>query len=133
MSETKTMTNPQPAPSAKAVETDSVRALRPAVDIFEDDTGITLQADMPGVTKERLDIRVEKDTLSIAGDIHIDMPEGVEPIYADVRSTRYQRSFSLSRELATDQIEATLHNGVLTLRIPMRQEMQPRKIEVRVG
>ncbi|MBU0501260.1 MAG: Hsp20/alpha crystallin family protein [Gammaproteobacteria bacterium] len=114
------------------VAADATRVIRPAVDIFEDDTGITLQADMPGVTKERLDVRVEKETLSIAGDLKIDMPEGVEPVYADIRSHRYQRSFSLSRELATDQIEATLHNGVLILRIPLRKELQPCKIEVRV-
>ncbi|OGT91956.1 MAG: heat-shock protein [Gammaproteobacteria bacterium RIFOXYA12_FULL_61_12] len=125
------MTKPQETPAATQGG-DTARVIRPLVDIFEDDTGITLQADMPGVTKDRLDIRVEKDTLSIAGDLKIDMPEEVEPLYADVRSHRYQRSFSLSRELATDEIEASLHNGVLILRIPMRKELQPRKIEVRV-
>ena len=59
------------------------------------------------------------------------MPEGMQPLYADVRSTRYQRSFALSRELDGDNIEASLKNGVLTLRIPKRAEHKPRKIEVR--
>jgi HSP20 family molecular chaperone IbpA len=107
--------------------------MRPLVDIFEDETGLTLQADMPGVSKERLDIQVDSDTLSINGSANIAMPEGMEPLYADVRSTRYERSFSLSRELDGGKVEATLKEGVLTLRIPKKEKYQPRKIEIRAG
>lgn len=112
-----------------AAETE--RTLRPAVDIFEDDTGITVQADMPGVSKERLEVHIDKDTLSIEGKADIPMPEGMQALYADVRSTRYQRSFTLSSELDGDQAEASLKDGVFTLRIPKREEHKPRKIEVR--
>jgi len=105
-------------------------AIRPAVDIFEDDTGITLLADMPGVSKERLDVHVDHDSLSIEGLSDIDMPKEMEALYADVRSTRYQRSFSLSRELDGDNIKANLKDGVLTVHIPKRVEHKPRKVEV---
>ncbi|MCG8066669.1 MAG: Hsp20/alpha crystallin family protein [Candidatus Thiodiazotropha taylori] len=108
-------------------------AIRPPVDIFEDETGITLQADMPGVSRERLDVHIDSDGLSIEGKAEIPMPEGMEAIHADVRSTRYQRSFSLSGELDGSKIDATLKDGVLTLRIPKREQFQPRKIEVRTG
>ena len=111
----------------------SERAIRPRVDIFEDDTGITLLADMPGVSKERLEIQVDKDTLSITGEIDISMPDGMEALYADIRSTRYERGFALSGEMDTEKIEAGLRDGVLSLRIPKRAELQPRKIKVRVG
>jgi HSP20 family molecular chaperone IbpA len=107
------------------------RAIRPAVDIFEDESGITVQADMPGVSRDRLDVHLDSDSLSIAGDVEITVPEGMDALYADIRSTRYQRSFSLSRELDGDNVEASLKNGVLTLRIPKRAEHKPRKIEVR--
>ncbi len=107
--------------------------LRPQVDICEDATGITLQADMPGVAKERLDIQVDKDTLSIAGDACLDTPDDMEPLYADIGVTRYQRSFSLSGELDATKIDATLKDGLLTLHIPKREEHKPRKIEVRTG
>lgn len=106
------------------------RILRPAVDIFEDATGITLQADMPGVSREHLDIQVNGDTLAIQGEAEIPMPEGMEAIYADVRLPRYQRSFSLSNELDGEHAEAGLKDGVLTLRIPKHARYQPRKIEV---
>jgi HSP20 family molecular chaperone IbpA len=121
----------------KAAQAQGERAqeqtIRPAVDIFEDDTGITVHADMPGVSRDRLDIQIDRDTLAIEGKAEIPMPEGLEAIYADVRSTRYQRSFSLSRELDGEQAEATLKDGVLILRIPKRAQYQPRKIEVRVS
>jgi HSP20 family protein len=105
--------------------------LRPPVDIYEDADGITLTADMPGVSRDRLTIEVDKDMLLVEGDARIDMSEGMEALYADVRSTRYRRSFTLSGELETGQIEASLKDGVLSVRIPKRAEVRPRRIEVR--
>ncbi len=107
--------------------------MRPAVDIFEDEGGITLHADMPGVSRDHLNVKVEGDTLTIEGDAEIPMPEGMEPLYADVRATHYQRSFTLGSEMDTEKVEASLKHGVLTLRIPKREEHKPKKIEVRVG
>jgi len=106
--------------------------LRPPVDICEDADGITIRADMPGVSRDRLQIKVDRDALVIEGDMQIDMPEGMEALFADVRATHYRRSFALSRELDLDAIDATLNNGVLSVRIPKRAEVRPRKIEVRV-
>ena len=118
--------------STGAGRSQSDKTLRPPVDIFENAEGITLIADMPGVSRERLNIEVDKDMLIIEGDARIDMPEGMEAVHADVRSTRYRRSFSLSSELETDKIDASLKDGLLNLRIPKRPEVRPRKIEVRV-
>ena len=109
------------------------QAIRPAVDIFEDKTGITVHADMPGVSRDRLDIQIDSDSLTITGDVGIPTPENMEAVYADLRSSRYQRSFSLSKELDSDNIEASIKNGVLTLRIPKREEHKPRKIEVKTA
>ena len=108
-------------------------ALRPAVDIFEDAHGITVQAEMPGVSKERLNVQADRNSLLIEGEAAIDVPAGMEALYADVQSTKYRRSFLLGGELAIDAIEADLKDGVLTLRIPKRAEFRPRKIEVRTG
>jgi HSP20 family protein len=111
---------------------DTEAALLPPVDIYEDTKGITLTADLPGVSRERLSVRVDKDTLSIEGQVIIDMPQGMEALYADLRATRYRRSFTLSQELETQQITAQMKDGVLTLRVPKRAELQPHKIEVQV-
>ena len=116
---------------AKAREQELV--LAPAVNVFEDDQGIAVQAEMPGVSKDRLNVRADRNSLLIEGDLMIDMPEGIEALYADVQATRYRRSFVLSGELETDQIEASLKDGVLTVSIPKRAEFRPRKIEVRTA
>jgi HSP20 family protein len=105
-------------------------ALRAPVDIFEDAEGITLLADMPGVDKAHLNLEVANDALTVEGEVTIDMPEEMEALYADVRSTRYRRSFALSGELDAGAIDATLKDGVLRVRIPRRAEARPRKIEV---
>jgi HSP20 family molecular chaperone IbpA len=104
--------------------------LRPAVDIYEDGGGITLKADLPGVSRDRLEIKVEGNDLSIDGWAEIDMPKGMEALHADVGTTRFSRHFTLSNELETDKISAEIKDGVLTLQLPKRAELQPRKIEV---
>jgi len=107
--------------------------LRPVVDIYEDSGGITLKADLPGVSRDRLDIQVEGNNLAIEGQAAIDMPEGMEALHADIGTTRFRRSFTLSNELETDKISAGMKDGVLTLQLPKRAELQPRKIEVSAG
>lgn len=109
------------------------RAVLPDCDVFEDDSGITLLADMPGVPKDQLDIKVEGDTLLIEGSVQAAMPDGLEAVYAEVRVPRYRRSFTLSRELDTSHIDASLKDGVLNLRIPKQAHAQPRRITVNAG
>ncbi len=108
-------------------------AVLPAVDVYEDDAGITLLADMPGVPRDQLELKVEGDALSIEGGMRTLTPEGLEAVYAEVRVPRYRRTFTLSRELDASRIDASLKDGVLTLRIPKQAFAQPRRIEVQAG
>lgn len=118
--------------SSKAEATHSEAALVPPVDVFEDAGGITLYADLPGVPKDKLNLRVEADTLTIEGEVHLDTPAGMEAIHAEVGMPRYRRVFTLSKELDSKKVAAELKNGVLRLRIPKTEHAQPRRIEVRV-
>jgi len=111
--------------------TASESVLRPPVDIYETGEGITLQADMPGVAKDRLNLRVEGNSLLIEGTIGVAPQEQMTALHADVRSTVYRRSFTLSTELETQKIEAALKDGQLTVHIPKRVEMRTRRIEIR--
>jgi HSP20 family molecular chaperone IbpA len=117
-------------PTVRSTDAELQRAVLPAVDVFEDAAGITLLADMPGVPKDRLELKVEADTLSIEGQVVPTAPEGLEAVYAEVRVPRYRRTFTLSRELDTTKVDASLKDGVLTLRIPKQAHAQPRRIEV---
>ncbi|SBT09316.1 Heat shock protein Hsp20 [Candidatus Accumulibacter aalborgensis] len=107
-------------------------ALLPPVDVIEDSSGITLYADLPGVPKEKLRLHVEADTLTIEGEIDLEMPGGIEASHAEVSLPRYRRVFTLSKELDASKVGAEFKNGVLKLSIPKAEHAQPRKIEVKV-
>jgi HSP20 family molecular chaperone IbpA len=108
-------------------------AVLPPVDVIEDATGITLYADLPGVGKEQLNLRVEADTLTIEGEVALKTPEGLQASHAEVSVPRYRRVFSLSKELDPEKIAAELTHGVLKLRIPKAEHAQPRKVQIRVS
>jgi HSP20 family protein len=105
----------------------------PPVDVFEDASGITLLADLPGVSREGLNIRVDGDSLTIEGTAAAVGPQNLELVYGEAQVPAYRRRFTLSRELDTSRIEAQLKDGVLRLAIPKAEEAKPRRIEVKAG
>ena len=109
----------------------------PAVDIFEDDNGVTIMADMPGLSRERLGVRVEGDSLLIEGSVaakeDAQQTPAMEIIYGEVLNPFYRRSFTLSADLDPGKIEASLNQGVLKLVIPKSEAAKPRRIEVTVS
>lgn len=126
--------NDKTLPSTATKSEESREAvLMPPVDVVEDSAGITLYADLPGVTREALHVRVEDETLFIEGDLGLKIPEGMESSYAEVGLPRYRRLFRLSKELDTEKVGAELKQGVLKLRIPKAAHAQPRRIQVSVG
>jgi len=106
--------------------------LLPPVDVIEDAAGITLYADLPGVPRDKLELQVESDTLTISGEIDVDMPGGIESSHAEVSLPRYRRVFTLSKELDASKVSAEFNQGVLKLSIPKAEHLQPRKIDVKV-
>ena len=108
-------------------------ALVPLVDIVEDKEGITLRADMPGVSKESVSIGVEGDTLTLEGTVALGEGASLKSLYTEVRVAHYKREFALSRDLDTEKIDAQVRNGVLTLRVPKREQARPRRIEVKAS
>jgi len=105
----------------------------PPVDVFENDHGITLLADMPGVNRDSLGVRVDGDNLVVEAAVTHASPENMELIYGEARYAAYRRQFTLSRELDTSRIEAQLKDGVLHLSIPRAEEAKPRRIQVNVA
>jgi len=126
MTDTTTVTHPAEASRNEAV-------MMPPVDVIEDANGITLFADLPGVPKDKLSLHVEADTRSIEGEVLLAMPAGMEPSHAEVSLPRYRRAFTLSKELDSDKVSAEFNQGVLKLRIPKAEHLQPRRVEVKVA
>ena len=108
-------------------------ALMPPVDVVEDATGITLYADLPGVPKDNLQLRVEGDQLNLEAEMALTLPQGMEAHHAEVRLSRYRHAFTLSKELDAEKVSAELTQGVLRVRIPKAEHAQPRRIAVKVA
>lgn len=104
--------------------------LLPPVDVLEDEGGITLYADLPGVPKEHLELHVDGENLFIDGRIALEMPKEMEATHVEVARSRYRRVFALSREFDTSKLTADLKQGVLKLRIPKAEHAKPRRIEI---
>jgi HSP20 family molecular chaperone IbpA len=114
----------------RGADREADRATLPAVDIFEDSAGITVIADLPGVPRDKLEVKVEAEMLLIEGIAQPVTAESLQPVYAEVRTPRFRRTFALSRELNTEKVDANLKDGVLTIRIPKQTHAQPRRIVI---
>ena len=104
----------------------------PAVAVIEDATGITLYADLPGVPKDKLSVRVEADALTIEGDVSLPLATNMEASHAEVHLPRYQRAFTLGQELDRERVAAEFKHGVLKLHIPKAEHAKPRKVEIKI-
>jgi HSP20 family protein len=105
----------------------------PPVDVFENDASITLLADLPGVQRDALHVRVDGDSLVLEATATTAGPDNMQLVYGEAQCPAYRRQFTLSRELDASRIEAHLRDGVLRLTIPKAEEARPRRIQVNVG
>jgi HSP20 family molecular chaperone IbpA len=108
-------------------------ALTPPVDVIEDSNGITLYADLPGVSRDKLSLHVEGETLTIDATSDLQVPAGLQTSHTEVGLGRYHRAFTLSKELDSAKVSAELAHGVLRLRIPKSEQAQPRRIAIQVA
>ncbi|CAG2146080.1 Hsp20/alpha crystallin family protein [Cupriavidus plantarum] len=126
-------TQPVSAESTNTTAAARRPAITPAVDIVEDAHGITLWADLPGVTRDSLEVRMQDGLLSIEAEASVPVAAGLRVQYTELQQPRFSRAFNVSPDFDTARIDAQLQNGVLTLLIPRREEAKPRRIEVRVA
>ena len=118
--------NPQNREETRAPE----RFLRPAVSISEDESGLFLTADLPGASKQTLDIHVEKGILTINAPASREMPG--RQVYSEFEWAPYYRQFQIPDVIDQTRVKAELNNGVLTLHLPKMEAARPRRIEVEV-
>ncbi len=110
--------------------TEAARYFRPYTDIHESTDSITVTMDMPGVDKKDVDVKLEKDVLTITGHVDLTGYEGLEPVYTEYNVGNYVRSFTISNEVDRDAISAKIDNGVLTVSLPKVKEAAARRITV---
>jgi len=107
------------------------RYVAPPVDIYETPDGLVVLADLPGVAKEALEVRVDHNVLTIRGQARPVIPG--EVTYREYDLSNFFRQFELSDKVDQSHITADLKSGVLTLHVPKAEEAKPRQIEVQAA
>ena len=101
------------------------------VDIHEDADGLTVSAELPGFAKNEVDISIDNGVLTLAAQREAITKEDATVHLHERRFTRVRRQFTLPTSVDTTDVDATLADGVLTLRLKKKEEVKPRKIEVK--
>ena len=118
---------------AGAESTRPGRVFTPAVDILENETAISVFADMPGVKADGLAVDLRDNVLTIDGAAGEIGNPGERMLLSEYETGGYRREFRLTNLIDQQKIDATLRDGVLRLTLPKAAAAQPRKIEVRTG
>jgi HSP20 family protein len=107
----------------------------PPVDIYEGPNHeMVIKAELPDIRREDIDIRVEDNTLTVSGEKKLDEDVKQEQFHRVERAYgTFTRSFSLPATIDTEKVNAEYKNGVLTVKLPMREEAKPKQIQVKVG
>ena len=109
------------------------RPWSPAVDIYETENELVLKADLPEVSLKDIDVRVENQTLTIAGERRFEKDEANKGFHRIERSYgNFVRSFAVPNMFDTDKISAEFHNGVLSVTLPKKETAKPRQVKVEV-
>jgi HSP20 family molecular chaperone IbpA len=127
---TEMTTTERSAPEAPET-TRGARIYRPLTDIVEQNGTVSLMLEMPGVAPGDVEITLEKRVLTIRGRSGLSRPEKLRLAYAEYGEGDYERSFTLAEDFDPGRIEAEMKNGLLTVRLPRAEALQPKKIAVK--
>ena len=113
----------------EVLETESVVA--PFVDVYETDDDFHLVANMPGVTRDDVKLKLEEESLSIFGKVNYKNLKNRKYILNENELGNYYRKFRISNSVDETKIEARFENGQLTVKLPKHDRIKPRTIEIK--
>jgi len=106
----------------------------PSVDIDEQDDKYVIKADLPGVEKKDIDVKLENGMLSIRGEKHTESESGNGKRHRTERfHGTFARSFTLPDSVDVDNVDASYKDGVLTLSIPKKEQAKPKSIDIKIS
>jgi HSP20 family protein len=108
---------------------EGLRTMIPACSIAEDSGLVTVKVEMPGVPKEALEIRIEGNELSVSGNRRLDAPRG-RYILKERRAEAFKKVFTLDDTISREDVDAALADGILTLKLQIKEAAKPRRIEI---
>lgn len=110
---------------------DRIPTVAARVDVFENANEVLVLADVPGIDKDSLVVRLENETLYVEGKTSTQAAEGA--FYREFRPTAYERAFRVPLGIDTAAISAELKNGVVTVHLPKSEQRKPKQIKVKVS
>jgi HSP20 family protein len=106
----------------------------PAIDVFEDKDNVTVRAELPGMTKEQIEVSLHDGSLSISGERKQESKfEDAEVYRAERFFGRFQRTVVLPAPVAADKVKAQYKDGILTVTLPKTEEAKPKQIDVHIN
>jgi len=129
----KAVTKPEAAVPAAVERPRETPVFIPPVDIKETAAQVTVVADMPGIDDKSVHVDLDKNILTIRGKFAVETPAGCSLVHREYQSGDYERAFTLGEQIDRTGIQATVRNGVLRLVLPKAKEVQPKRIEVKIG
>lgn len=112
--------------------TPETRRIRSACTICEDDGKIVMRLEMPGVSKDNLDINIENNQLTIFGKRNTPETEGTY-VVRERRDGDFYQVYTLDETVDRNKVEASMENGILYLTLHLKEAEKPKKIEVKSG
>ena len=109
------------------------RAFLPDVDLYSSDSGLVAVLDMPGVSKDGLEVRFEDGVLTVRGSVQREDPDGARLRWREHEVGSYHRAFEVREEIDVDKVAASYSDGVLTVQLPSVEQKKPRKIPIQDG
>ncbi len=105
------------------------RTVRPVGNICEDKDSVVLRLEMPGVSKDGIDVNIDGDTLTVQGE-RSPYAEDVRYVIHERANANFRAAYTLDQRVDRNKVEAKMENGVLTVKLHLKDEVKPRKIEV---
>lgn len=108
----------------------SARGIYPPINIFENETDVVVQTELPGIDKKEIGLQYQNKTLSISGERKSDFPEDVRMHRRERALGKFSRSIKLPYEIDFSKADARYQDGVLIVRLPKREEEKPKSITI---
>ena len=103
----------------------------PRTNLLENGGNLEVQAEVPGLSKDDINIKVQGNYLEISGNRSVETPDGYKVHRYETGSSTFSRSFTLPDEVDAEKVEATLKDGILYLTLPKSETAKPKQIEIK--
>jgi len=105
----------------------------PPINLYDTGSGFLVKAEVPGLTEEDINLTVNRDVVTLCGELGTDAPEGYSVHRRERAALRFSRSFSLPAQVDPNRVEASLKDGILTIRLERTEEQKPRQVSVKAS